>query len=62
MAALYRAFADRAELTTDRIEVEALATTPLARSRADEIATMRAWADGRAVFAGAAPHRLDADP
>ncbi|MGZ8600977.1 MAG: AAA family ATPase [Actinomycetota bacterium] len=62
VAALYQDFADRAELTTDRIEVEALSTTPLARSRADEIATMRAWADGRAVFAGAAPHRLDADP
>jgi AAA+ superfamily predicted ATPase len=62
VAALYRAFADGAELTTGRIEAEALATTPLARSRADEIASMRAWADGRAVFAGAAPPRLDPDP
>jgi SpoVK/Ycf46/Vps4 family AAA+-type ATPase len=62
VAALYRAFADGAELTTGRIEAEALATTPLARSRADEIAAMRAWADGRAVFAGATPPRRDPDP
>jgi SpoVK/Ycf46/Vps4 family AAA+-type ATPase len=62
VAALYRAFADGAELTTGRIEAEALATTPLARSRADEIVAMRAWSEGRAVFAGATPARRDPDP
>jgi SpoVK/Ycf46/Vps4 family AAA+-type ATPase len=55
VGALYRAFADGAELTSERLQAEARATTPLARSRSDEVAAMRAWADGRAVIAGARP-------
>lgn len=52
VAALYRAYADGAELTTERLADEAARTTPLSRSRAADIAAMRAWAQGRAVFAG----------
>ena len=59
VAGLYRAFADGTELTTDRLLAEARSTTPLSRSREDEIATMRAWARGRAVFAGGSPVRAD---
>jgi len=53
VAALYRAFADRSELSTDTILWEAGATTPLSRTRAEEIAALRSWAAGRATPASA---------
>jgi hypothetical protein len=53
VAALYRAFADGVDVSTERLSAEAAATSPLSRSRARDIAEMRAWARGRAVFAGA---------
>ena len=49
VAALYRAFADRSELSTDAIVREAGATTLLSRTRAEEIAALRSWAAGRAT-------------
>ncbi len=52
VAALYRAFAAGAEITTQDLLTEASATTPLSRSREHEIEAMRAWAGGRAVPAG----------
>ncbi|MGH2539400.1 MAG: hypothetical protein ACRDGK_02645 [Actinomycetota bacterium] len=52
VAALYRAFAEGAEITTDDLLIEASATPPLSRSREHEIEAMRAWARGRAVAAG----------
>jgi AAA+ superfamily predicted ATPase len=61
VAGLYRAFADGTDLTTEGLLAEVAATTPLARSRADEIEAMRGWARGRAVFAGLDPPR-SADP
>ena len=53
VAALYRAFADRSELSTDAIVREAGATTPLSRTRAEEIVALRSWAAGRATPASA---------
>lgn len=53
VGALYRAFADRSELSTDAILREAGATTPLSRTRAEEIAALRTWAAGRATPASA---------
>lgn len=49
VGALYRAYADGSELTTDRITQELGHTTPLSRTRAEDIDRMRAWAAGRAV-------------
>lgn len=55
VAALYRAFSAKTDVTTELLAHEAAATTPLARSRAADIESMRAWARGRAVFAGSLP-------
>jgi SpoVK/Ycf46/Vps4 family AAA+-type ATPase len=51
VGALYRAFADEGDLTTDSLMKELTATVPLSVSRREDIAALRAWADGRAVFA-----------
>lgn len=55
VAALYRAFSVDGDITTDALAREASATTPLARSRSQDIERMRAWARGRAVLAGTRP-------
>ncbi len=49
VAALYTAFARRAELTTDHILEEIKATRPLSVTRAEEIDALREWAKGRTV-------------
>jgi hypothetical protein len=49
VGALYRAYADGSELSNERIVEELGYTTPLSRTRAEDIARMRAWAEGRAV-------------
>jgi hypothetical protein len=51
VGALYRAFADQGDLTTNSLMKELAATVPLSVSRREDIAALRAWADGRAVFA-----------
>jgi AAA+ superfamily predicted ATPase len=48
-AAMYQAFADGADLTTDGIVAQLRATEPLSRTRAEDIAAIRAWAHDRAV-------------
>jgi len=53
VAALYRAYSDGTELSTEAIVREARATTPLSRTRAEEIGALRAWAAGRATPASA---------
>jgi SpoVK/Ycf46/Vps4 family AAA+-type ATPase len=49
VGALYRAFAASADLTTDDLAAEAAAVIPLSVARAEEIATLRAWASERTV-------------
>ncbi len=49
VAALYTAFARRAELTTEHILEEIKATRPLSLTRAEEIDALREWAKGRTV-------------
>jgi SpoVK/Ycf46/Vps4 family AAA+-type ATPase len=49
VAALYTAFARRAELGTAHILEEIQATKPLSVTRAEEIEALREWAKGRAV-------------
>jgi SpoVK/Ycf46/Vps4 family AAA+-type ATPase len=49
VAALYRAYADGQELTTEGILTEVRSTAPLSRTRAEEVTALRAWARGRAV-------------
>jgi AAA+ superfamily predicted ATPase len=49
VGALYRAYAARSGLTTEQILDETGATQPLARTRAEDVAALRAWAVGRAV-------------
>jgi len=51
VGALYRAYAEDAELTTDDLMAEVADTVPLSKSRAEDIARMRAWAAERAVAA-----------
>jgi AAA+ superfamily predicted ATPase len=51
VGALYRAFATGADVTTDSIVAELKGTVPLSRSRAEDIARLRAWAADRAVAA-----------
>lgn len=55
VGALYRAYADGTDLSTERIVEELGHTTPLSRTRAEDIERMRAWASGRAVPASGAP-------
>jgi ATP-dependent 26S proteasome regulatory subunit len=58
VAAMYRAYAAQHELGTADVSAELAATVPLARTRAEDIAALRRWADGRAVPArGATTHR-----
>jgi SpoVK/Ycf46/Vps4 family AAA+-type ATPase len=49
VAALYTAFARRAELMTEHILEEIKATRPLSVTRAEEIEALREWAKGRTV-------------
>ncbi len=49
VAALYAAFAAGTGLTTAHLQAEISATVPLAVTRAEAIAEIRAWARGRAV-------------
>jgi len=53
VAALHRAYADGAELSTEAVLAEAHATTPLSRTRAEEFGALRAWPAGRATPASA---------
>jgi len=53
---MYRAFAAGRDLTTDDLLSELAETMPISRTRAEDIAALRAWAKGRAVPAsGPAP-------
>ena len=49
VAALYTAFARRAELSTEHVLEEFKATKPLSVTRAEEVEELREWARGRAV-------------
>jgi AAA+ superfamily predicted ATPase len=51
VGALYRAYADRGELTTEEIDAELGSTVPLSRARAEDVDALRAWASTRAVWA-----------
>jgi hypothetical protein len=46
---MYSAFARREKLSTEILLTEAVATRPLAVTRAEDIARLRAWASERAV-------------
>jgi ATPase family protein associated with various cellular activities (AAA)/AAA+ lid domain-containing protein len=54
VGAMYATFADGADLTTVRLLDEAAEAAPLSRSRAEDVAALRAWARGRAIPASAA--------
>jgi hypothetical protein len=49
VAGLYTAFSRNSMLTTDLLEEELRSTHPLSVTRAEEVAALRAWAEGRAV-------------
>ena len=49
VSALYTAFARGAELATEHILEEIKATKPLSVTRAEDVASLREWARGRAV-------------
>jgi SpoVK/Ycf46/Vps4 family AAA+-type ATPase len=49
VGAMYRAYADGTELTTEAAAAEIVATTPLSRTRAEDVARIRSWAVGRAA-------------
>ncbi len=51
VGAMYRAFAAGRDLDTAEILEELAATHPLSRTRAEDIAALRAWAHGRATAA-----------
>ena len=51
VSALYRAFAERRQLTTNDIVGEIAATVPLSRARPEEVEALREWARERAVTA-----------
>jgi SpoVK/Ycf46/Vps4 family AAA+-type ATPase len=51
VGALYRALAEENELTTASLMKELASTVPLSVSRREDVAALRNWADGRAVFA-----------
>jgi SpoVK/Ycf46/Vps4 family AAA+-type ATPase len=57
VGALYRAYAAGTDLTTEEIQAELAATVPLSRSRAEDVAGLRAWARERAVWASGAGAR-----
>jgi len=54
VAALYRAYAAGRDLHTDDVAAEIAATSPLSVTRAEEVAAIRAWSQGRAVPASGA--------
>ena len=47
--AMYQAFADGTQLSTAGIVKQLDGTEPLSRTRAEDIAALRAWAHDRAV-------------
>ncbi len=49
IAALHDAYADKAELDTDRLVKATLASPPLSVTMAERVAALRAWAKGRCV-------------
>ena len=49
VGALYRAYGSGADLTTELLLEELAATVPLSRTRAEDVAALRAWAADRAV-------------
>ena len=51
--ALYAAFAQKRELSADNLLLALSSTVPLSVTRAEEIASLRAWAKDRAVWASA---------
>ncbi len=51
VGALYRAFGADADPTTEELIAEIESTVPLSVSRAEDVAALRQWADGRAVKA-----------
>jgi hypothetical protein len=51
VSALYRAFAERRQLTTNDVVGEIAATVPLSRARPEEVDSLREWARERAVAA-----------
>jgi len=51
VAALYTAFSDSAELSTEAVLEEIRWTSPLSELMAEKVSTLRAWAQGRAVRA-----------
>lgn len=51
VGALYRAFGSDTVPTTEELIAEAEATVPLSRARPEDVARLRAWAQGRAVRA-----------
>ena len=51
VGALYRAFASDAPLTTEELVAEAESVVPLSRALPEDVARLRAWAEGRAVHA-----------
>jgi MoxR-like ATPase len=53
VGALYRAFASGRELDDGFLQEEASQTAPLSRTRAEDIARLRAWSEGRSVLANA---------
>jgi hypothetical protein len=59
---LYRAYAENEEVTTRHVAEELATTVPLWRTRAEDIARLRAWADGRAVPASGSRRDVDPDP
>jgi AAA+ superfamily predicted ATPase len=54
VGAMYRAYAAGTELTTRDVLTELSQTTPLSRTRAEDIVSMRLWAQGRATPATSA--------
>jgi SpoVK/Ycf46/Vps4 family AAA+-type ATPase len=51
IGALYRAFAAGREVDDGFVEEEVAHTTPLSRTRAEDVARLRAWSEGRSVLA-----------
>jgi SpoVK/Ycf46/Vps4 family AAA+-type ATPase len=51
--ALYAAFSQKQELSVDNLLLALSSTVPLSVTRAEEIASLRAWAKDRAVWASA---------
>lgn len=49
VGALYAAYTSGAPLSSALLQAEAAATVPLSRTRAESVAAIRAWAQGRAV-------------